>query len=233
MNIKELIKGQCIVSCQALEDEPLHGSHIMAHMALAAEEGGAAGIRANSPSDIKAIKDVCDLPLIGIYKIDDAESLVRITPTFESAAEVIEAGADVIGLDVTSMDRPGGVKVEDIITRIRKTYPQTLILADISTYDEGVHAMDLGVDFISTTLSGYTPYSRQLQGPDIELIRDLAALDRMPVIAEGRVWTIEDCQACLDAGAFAVIIGTAITRPQDITKRFVDTVTDWHQSYAP
>lgn len=232
MNIKQQIKRQCIVSCQALEDEPLHGSYIMARMAIAAKEGGAAGIRANSPEDIRAIKEVCDLPLIGIYKKDDPDSWVRITPTFSDAVAVIEAGADIIGLDVTGMERPKGEHVEDIIAKIRAHYPDVFILADVSTFDEGVHAMDLDVDFVSTTLSGYTPYSRQLEGPDLKLIRDLSQLQRVPVIAEGRIWTIEDCQDSLQAGAFAVIIGTAITRPQDITKRFVDTVADWHKTHS-
>ncbi|WP_404454972.1 N-acetylmannosamine-6-phosphate 2-epimerase [Virgibacillus necropolis] len=226
MNIIKQFENQCIVSCQALEDEPLHGSEIMAKMAIAAVEGGAAGIRANSPEDIRAIKKVCGLPVIGIYKRDYEESLVYITPTFDDAREIIEAGAEIVGIDATHLSRPNSETFESIVHKIRSNFPEILILGDVSTYEEGVFAMDLGVDFVSTTLSGYTSYSKQLCGPDIDLVYKLSKLKKVPVMAEGRIWTVEQCAQCMKAGAHSVIIGTAITRPREITRRFVNSISD-------
>lgn len=214
----------CIVSCQALEDEPLYGSDIMAAMAKAAEQGGAVGIRANTPADIRAIKQVTSLPVIGLYKQNYPGSDVYITPTLKEITEVIDAGADIVALDATKQSRPDGVSLEQLFKQVREQYPDILLLADISTYEEGVAAMDLGADLISTTLSGYTSYSPQQKDPDIELVGKLASLKRTPVLAEGRIWTVEQCQMSLRKGAFAVIIGSAITRPQEITKRFVDSI---------
>ncbi|HZG84828.1 N-acetylmannosamine-6-phosphate 2-epimerase [Paenibacillus sp.] len=221
--LERLAKG-CIVSCQALPEEPLFGAHHMAAMAAAAEQGGAAGIRANTAVDIKAIKQRCSLPVIGLYKKVYPGSDVYITPTFEEAKEIAEAGADFIALDATNRERPDGVPLSGLLNRIRAELPGVMIVADVSTYEEGVCAMELGVELVSTTMSGYTPYSPQLDGPDIELVRRLAELKRVPVLAEGRIWTIEDCLACMNAGAHAVVIGTAITRPQEITKRFVAAI---------
>lgn len=219
-------RKKLIVSCQALEDEPLHSPHIMAAMAFAAEEGGAAGIRANSPQDIAMIKQRCSLPVIGLYKKNYSDSPVYITPTFKEAEEVIQAGAELVAIDATRMPRPGGETLEDIIRRIRALYPKALIVGDISTYEEGVHAMDLGIDLISTTLSGYTPYNKQQEEPDIELVSRLAKLGRTPVLAEGRIWTIEQCVKCYEAGAYAAVVGTAITRPREITKRYVKAIEE-------
>lgn len=214
------IKNELIVSCQALENEPLHGSNIMAAMAIAAMQGGAAAIRANSPSDIRAIKSICPLPLIGLYKKNYKDSEVYITPTMKEASAVIEAGADIVAIDATSNERPDNVKLEQLIREIRIQYPDTAILADISTEEEGKRAMDLGVDAVSTTLSGYTSYSPKLIGPDIELVRRLSSLGRKPVLAEGRISSPEEAAACAHAGAFAIVVGSAITRPQEITHRF-------------
>lgn len=222
-NMSFLAKG-CIVSCQALEQEPLHSPSIMAAMARAAQEGGAVGIRANSPEHIRAIKEACDLPIIGLYKREHPNSEVYITPTLEDASSVIHAGADIVALDATNRIRPDYMKLEELIAAIRETHPSTPILADISTFEEGVLAMDLGVDLVSTTLSGYTPYSPQQKEPDIELVGRLAELRRTPVLAEGRIWTPDECRMCFAKGAFAVVIGSAITRPQLITRRFVDAI---------
>ncbi|WP_010273457.1 N-acetylmannosamine-6-phosphate 2-epimerase [Paenibacillus senegalensis] len=216
----------CIVSCQALEDEPLYGSDIMAAMAKAAEQGGAVGIRANTPADIRAIKQVTKLPVIGLYKKNYPGSDVYITPTMNEIREVIAAGADIVALDATKQARPGGVTLKQLFQQIREEYPHILILADVSVYEEGVYAMDLGADLVSTTLSGYTPYSPQQKDPDIDLVARLAALNRTPILAEGRIWTVEQCQESLQQGAYAVIIGSAITRPQEITKRFVSCIQE-------
>lgn len=218
------LKKGFIVSCQALEHEPLYGSDIMAAMAAAAESGGASAIRANTPQDIAAIKRKCKIPVIGLYKKHYPDSDVYITPTLLEAGEVIRAGADIVAIDCTSMPRPRNEKLDHVIAAIRKNFPNTLIMADISTFEEGVSAMKLGVDVVSTTMSGYTPQSPKQQTPDFELIGKLAALGQTPVFAEGRIWSIEDCLRCFDAGAHAVVIGTAITRPQEVVRRFVMSI---------
>jgi N-acylglucosamine-6-phosphate 2-epimerase len=217
-------KNGCIVSCQALEDEPLFGSIYMSAMAIAAEEGGAVGIRANTPADIAVIKKRSSLPVIGLYKYVYPGYDVYITPTINEVRQVIEAGADLVAIDMTQMSRPPGVNLQDLVYSIRDEFPETLIVGDVSTLDEGVQAIDLGVDFVSTTMSGYTPYSTQQEKPDVVLVRQLSALKRTPVLAEGRIWTEEECIQCLQAGAHAVVIGTAITRPQEITKRYVKSI---------
>lgn len=213
-----------IVSCQAVIGEPLYGPHIMAAMALAAQQGGACGIRANSPEDIAMIKSKCSLPVIGIYKKLYPDSEVYITPTIEDVKEIVDAGADLVAIDSTKLPRPGGTSLKQLVNEIRMRYPALPIVADVSTYEEGVYAMDLGADLVSTTMSGYTAYSKQQTGPDIELVERLAALRRTPVLSEGRIWTLEDCTRCFDAGAYAVVVGTAITRPQEIIKRFVSSI---------
>ena len=211
-------QGHLIVSCQALPPEPLFGSDLMAKMAHTVEEGGARGIRANSPEDIAAIRAVTHLPIIGLWKVDKPGSDVYITPTVAEAQAVAEAGADIVALDATDRPHPEG----DAATAIRRAWEATglPILADVSTYAEGMAAQEAGAAFVSTTMSGYTPYSPQIAGPDLELVRRLAKSLTIPLIAEGRISTPEEARAALDAGAFAVIVGGAITRPQQITARF-------------
>ncbi|WP_199622428.1 N-acetylmannosamine-6-phosphate 2-epimerase [Paenibacillus alkalitolerans] len=227
------LKNGFIVSCQALEGEPLYGSSFMAALAVAAEQGGATAIRANSPQDIAAIKSVCSLPVIGLYKKTYPGYDVYITPTIREVSEVAAAGADLVAIDCTRMSRPDGETLEQLITSVRKRFPSIPIVADISTFEEGVQSMDLGADLISTTMSGYTPYSRQHPDPDIELVRRLSELKRQPVLAEGRIWTIEQCMKCYEAGAYAVVVGTAITRPQHIVKRYVEHIRKEVYKSAP
>ena len=215
--------GGLIVSCQALPGEPLFGADIMARLAVAAEAGGAVGIRANSPADIAAIRAFTVLPLIGLFKVDVAGYDVYITPTLADALAVSEAGADLIALDATHRPHPEGATVA-FIQRVKLT-TQKPVLADISTFDEALAAQDAGADFVSTTMSGYTSYSPQLDGPDLDLVRRLAPVLTIPVIAEGRITAPEQARAALDAGAWAVVVGGAITRPQQITQRFVQAVS--------
>lgn len=213
----EQVRGRLIVSCQALDDEPLHGAEIMARMALAAVQGGAAAIRANSPQDIRAIKAAVSLPVIGLYKDGDGE--VYITPTVRHAAEIAEAGADVVALDATNRPRPNG---DTLAAQIEAVHARgKLVLADISTLDEALRAQAAGADLAAPTLSGYTPYSPQLDGPDYALIQAMATTLTIPVIAEGRIRTPEEARLALAYGAAAVVVGSAITRPQWITTQFV------------
>jgi N-acylglucosamine-6-phosphate 2-epimerase len=213
------IQGGLIVSCQALPDEPLHGSDIMARMAMAAEIGGAVAIRANGPADVAAIRAVTELPIIGLHKVDVPGFDVYITPGIEDAEALVDAGADLIALDATERPHPEGTTAE-FIAAVKEATGLPLI-ADISAIEEAISAERAGADIVSTTLSGYTPYSPQQQAPDLDLVRAAAASLKVPVLAEGRISTPDEARAALDAGAFAVVVGGAITRPQQITARFV------------
>ena len=226
-NVPELlnrIRGGLIVSCQALPDEPLHGSGIMAMMAHAAEIGGAVGIRANGPRDVAAIRAVTSLPIIGLHKVDVDGFDVYITPRVEDAEALADAGADIIAIDGTLRPHPEGSTAE-FITAV-KAATGLPVIADISTFDEALAAQVAGADLVSTTLSGYTPNSPQQTGPDIALVRRAASMLPVPVLAEGRLSTPEEARAALDAGAFAVVVGGAITRPQQITARFVRAMAE-------
>lgn len=215
------LRGGLIVSCQALADEPLHGSGIMARMALAAQVGGAVGIRANGPDDVREIRAAVPLPVIGLFK--DGSEGVYITPTFAHARAVAEAGADIVALDATQRPRPGGAQLGDIIRAIH-TELGALVMADIATVEEGLAAEAAGADVLSTTLSGYAPNSPRQTEPDMALIGALAAQAGVPVIAEGRFRTPEQVCLALQTGAFAVVVGAAITRPQVITNWFVQAI---------
>ncbi len=222
---EEIFRRGLIVSCQALEHEPLHGSHIMARMALAAEQGGAVGIRANTPEDIQAIKATVKLPVIGIYKREYEGSEVYITPTFAEAKAIAEAGADMIALDATPRPRPGGETLATLIRRIHQELDLP-VMADCSTTEEAIAAAELGADVVSSTLAGYTPYSRKTEGPDFEMLREVLDRVSVPVFAEGRFHTPEQVAQALAMGCYAVVVGGAITRPQEITARFTAAIKD-------
>ena len=219
----ESLRHGLIVSCQAISGNPLHDTGTMPLMAMAAEKGGAKGIRANGQDDIRAIKAATKLPVIGIYKTEPSADSVYITPTFEAAKLVADAGADVIALDATARPRPDGVPLGDLIRRIKAELGKA-VMADISVFDEGVAAARIGCDLVATTLSGYTAYSQKMPGPDFELIARLAAETGAPIVAEGRLWTHDDVREALTRGAFAVVIGKAITNPMAITKKFVEAI---------
>lgn len=223
MNIIESLKGKLIVSCQAQMGEPLHGSCYMVKMAQAAFEGGAAGIRAESPEDIRAIKSEIKLPLIGLWKIKSPGSDVYITPTLDAVRKIYEAGADIIAVDSTFRKNADGKWAFEIIREIKSNF-NIPVMADVSTVEEGINAEEQGADIISTALAGYTPYSMKLAGPDFQLIKRLVNNVKVPVAAEGRIWSVEDAKQALEAGAYTLVIGSAITRPRDITKRFVEAI---------
>lgn len=215
------LEKKLIVSCQALKNEPLYSSEIMARMAIAAVEGGAAGIRANTPQDIKAIKKSVKVPVVGLYKQDYENSEIYITPTIKEAEAIIEAGADIIAIDFTERARPDGKTANEFLAELKRNFPNIPIMADISTVQEAVKAAAVGVDLISTTLVGYTPYTSHIKSfqPDI-LINLIKEVD-IPIVAEGRIQTPEQAAHCLELGAYSVVVGSAITRPQEITKRFL------------
>ncbi|WP_130178709.1 N-acetylmannosamine-6-phosphate 2-epimerase [Cryobacterium sp. SO1] len=215
----ESLRGQLIVSCQARPGEALFGSDHMVAMALSAVSGGARGLRIEGPSDIRAVRAVTALPIIGLWKVGDEG--VYITPTLASAREVREAGADIVALDGTARDRPDGLSLAETIRRLKDASPNVVVLADVSTVSEGIAAVAAGADLVSTTLSGYTPHSRPGPAPDLELVAELAAVLDIPILAEGRISTPAEALAALQHGAAAVVVGSAITRPQVITAGFV------------
>ncbi|WP_432885092.1 N-acetylmannosamine-6-phosphate 2-epimerase [Kribbella sp. CA-245084] len=216
--MRALARGSLVVSCQAGPENPIHGPAAMALMAQAAEAGGAGAIRANGPDDIAAIRAVTDLPIVGLHKLGDPAG-VFITPTYESAAGVVAAGADLVALDATLRPRPDGLRLDQQIARIHDELGVP-VMADVDSLDAGLAARDAGADFVATTLSGYTD-GRTPTGPDIELVRRLSARLDCPIIAEGRIRTPDDISAVCDAGAYAVVVGTAITNPMEITARLV------------
>lgn len=219
-------KGHLIVSCQALPDEPLHSSFIMGRMALAAYQGGAKGIRANTVEDIKEIQKTVDLPIIAIIKRQYGDNPVFITPTMKEVDELMGVKPAVIALDATDRPRPDGKSLDELVQEIRKKYPDQKIMADCSTLDEMKHADEIGFDFVGTTLVGYTEESKgdHIETNDFELIRNFLAQSDRPVVAEGNIDTPEKARRVLDLGCYSVVVGSIITRPQLITKRFVKAV---------
>ncbi len=215
----EQVKGKLIVSCQALPDEPLHSSYIMGRMAYAAYVGGASGIRANTVADIKEIKTTVDLPIIGIIKHQYGDNNVYITPTMTEIDALVAEGVDVIAIDGTKRERPDGRTLEDLMKEVRAKYPDQLFMADISCAEEAVECEKLGFDIVGTTLVGYTEYTKG-NDPLTELAKVVAAV-KIPVIGEGNLDTPAKAKKALETGAYAVVVGGAITRPQQITRKFV------------
>ena len=224
--IFDSIKGKVIVSCQAVPGEPLYVEEksIMYLMARAAKRAGTPMIRTSSIRDVVAIKEETGLPVIGLIKINYPGFESFITPTMKEVDELAEVGSDIIALDCTDMKRGDGKSIEEFMTEVRKKYPNQILMADISTYEEGVRAWKLGMNLVGTTMSGYTPHSVKLNGPDYELVKKLSETVDIPVIGEGRIHSPEDAVKMLEAGAFAVVVGGAITRPMEIATRFIKAV---------
>lgn len=210
-----------IVSCQALENEPLFGAEIMGKMALAAKEGGARAIRANTVVDIMEIKKVTGLPVVGLIKRDYPDSEIYITPTLREVKELVETKCEVIALDATNRSRPNGESLKTLVQYIHEN-SDALVMGDIATEEDAYYAVECGVDMVSTTLSGYTADSPKMEGPDFALVEKLVQTVKVPVIAEGRITTPEQAAKMIRLGAHAVVVGGAITRPQLITKRFTE-----------
>jgi N-acylglucosamine-6-phosphate 2-epimerase len=234
LQIHQLKRG-LIVSCQAQEDEPFFGSEYMAKMAIAAEIGGAIGLRVNTIPDIVAVKKAVKIPVIGIIKKQYPDYYPYITPTLKEVKEVVETGAEIVAIDATQLTKPDGKTTEQFIYDI-KTECNILIMADVSTVEEGVAAWKAGADIIASTLTGYTSYTRkesdlpiELQEPNFEIIKALSDKIEIPIVAEGRFWDYRNAIKALELGAYSVVIGAGITRPQVITLKNVTQINRYLQ----
>lgn len=216
------IKGKLIVSCQALEGEPLYGIHAMGKMALAAKMAGACAIRAQGVSDIIDIKKEVDLPVIGIIKRNYDDSDIYITPAKKEIDELLATGCEMIALDATNRTRPNNELLSDLINYIHEH--NVLVMADCSTFEEAFNAQNLNADVVSTTLAGYTPYSMNVNGPDYKLIEKMVKELHVPVIAEGKIHYPEQLKKVMDLGVYSAVVGGAITRPLEIARRFVEVI---------
>lgn len=224
MEIINRLKGKVIVSVQAMPSEPLYKEECINAMMKSVVKGGAGGLRVAGARDVKNAKKLFDVPIIGLTKPDvipnNWQEIVYITPTLKEVIELVEAGADIIAFDGTMRERPNGAKLEEIIKYIKIN--KRASMADISTLEEGINAEKLGANILSTTLSGYTQFSKNKSDePDFELLKQLVENTNLPVVLEGRIWEPEEVTKAFELGAHCVVIGSAITRPQLITKRFV------------
>ena len=224
MNIVERLKHKVVVSCQAMPSEPLYLEKCMVAMMKSVVKGGAGGLRVAGARDVKNAKHLFDIPVIGLTKPEiipsNWQEIVYITPTLNDVIELVNAGADIVAFDGTMRPRLGGDTLESLIKYVKIN--KRASMADVSTVEEGVNAAKLGADILSTTLSGYTQFSQNRpEGPDFELLENLVKETSKPVVLEGRIWEPEEVDRAFELGAHCVVIGSAITRPQLITKRFV------------
>ena len=231
MKFEEILantKGSIIVSCQALPHEPLYCEEmsLMPFMAKAAKEAGSKCIRTSSVRDVVEIKKQTGLPVIGLIKRVYEGYDSYITPTMKEIDELVEVDSDIIALDCTMRTRGDGTDINTFIQQIREKYPDIVLMADISTYEEGINAWKAGVNMVGTTMSGYTPYSPKVDGPDYELVKRLVADLPIPVIAEGKVHQPDQAKKMLELGAHAVVVGGAITRPLEIAQRFYKAIQE-------
>lgn len=224
MNIINRLKGKVVVSVQAMPSEPLYLEKCMVAMMKSVIKGGAGALRVAGSRDVKNAKRLFDVPVIGLTKPDvippNWQEIVYITPTIKEVIELVEADADIIAFDGTMRPRPEGTKLEDLIKYIKIN--KRVSMADISTLEEAQNAEKLGADILSTTLSGYTQFSQNRgDGPDFELLKELVENTNLPVVLEGRIWEPAEVTKAFELGAHCVVIGSAITRPQLITRRFI------------
>lgn len=221
------LQGGLIVSCQASPGEPLHGPVFMTAMAATAVAAGAVGVRLNGLADVRAVRaSQLGVPVIGLWK--DGDSGVYITPTLEHALAVAAAGADIVALDATTRPRRDGLTLAETIATIHHE-TEALVMADVATHAEGLAASRAGADVVGTTLSGYTEHAPARPGPNLDLIERLSTDLDIPVLAEGRIGTPDQAAEALSRGAWAVVVGSAITRPGVITSRFVARLAETAQ----
>lgn len=227
------MKGGLIVSCQTQKDEPIYTEEMSVKMAQCAEWAGAVGIRANMPDQIAAIKAAVKLPVIGLWKIWHDDTDVFITPTMREVDAIIEAGADIVALDCTSQITHEGTIAWDLLPKVKERHPDVPIFADVSNIEEGRHAVEIGVDVVAPTLYGYTETTKSIEGADYrmfaEFCREFAG--KTHVMMEGHIYTPEDAMKCIFLGAHSVVVGSAITRPHYVAKRFVDLLGGYQDNW--
>lgn len=231
--LRHSFKNGLIVSCQVQHDDPIYSEEMPVLMAKAAQWAGAVGIRANSPEQIRAIKQAVDLPVIGLYKIWHDDTDVFITPTLEAAQQVWQAGAEIIALDCTDQLTHEGRPAWELLPIVKKEIPEAILFADVSTYEEAARAVELGADIVGPTLYGYTAQTKHIENPDLRefarMCRDFG--DKAYLIMEGHIYTPEDAMKTLYLGAHAVVVGSAITRPHLTAKRFVDLLSGYQNNW--
>lgn len=217
----QVLRGGLIVSCQATEGDPLDDLDTLTRIATSVLRGGAVGLRAEGIARIAAFRSITELPLIGIVKTYDAKGDVYITPDFQSAKAISDAGADIIALDCTARRltaaEPWPASIERIHAELRKP-----VLADIASVEDGVAAEQAGADAVATTLYGYTAETAGVRAPSWELVERLLRQVKVPVVVEGHIASPTEVRKAFELGAWAVVVGSAITRPETITSRFVE-----------
>ncbi|SFB87568.1 N-acylglucosamine-6-phosphate 2-epimerase [Brevinema andersonii] len=226
MNVLDSLKGGLVVSCQALPHEPLHSSFIMSKMALAAVLGGAKGIRANTVEDIEAIRKEVNVPIIGIIKQEYDNNPIFITPTLKEVTALVNINVDILAVDTTRRIRPDGLTTQEFLQVIKETFPNVLIMGDCADEEDVLLAMEY-CDCIGTTLYGYTDYTKNcnIADNDFDYFKQVVKLSSKPVIAEGNIDTPEKARKCLEFGAWCVVVGGAITRPLEITEKFIAAIS--------
>ena len=231
--ILESFKNGLIVSCQVQHDDPICTPDMHVKMAEAAVWGGAVGIRANSPEQIRDIKRAVNLPVIGLYKQWNPGTDVFITPTMEAVREVYEAGAEIIAIDCTNQITAAGRPAWELLPQAMKKFPDAVFFADVSNYEEAARAVELGADIVGPTLYGYTEQTKHIEEPDLRgfarMCRDFG--DQTYMIMEGHIYSPEDAIKCLYLGAHSVVVGSAITRPHLTTKRFTDLMGGYRNNW--
>ncbi len=220
--ILERLRGGLIVSCQAYPGEPMLDPRTMTQIALAAVEGGAVGIRGKGLDDLRAMHAALDVPLIGLVKV--GHDGVFITPTLADCLEVAATGAGIVALDGTRRPRPDGLSLAATISGLKDAHPDVLVMADCGSLADTEAAVAAGADVLGTTLAGYTGERPKTEGPDWEVVDQIVALEALPVLVEGRVHSPEQAAEAMRRGAFAVVVGTAITHPTTLTRWFADAV---------
>lgn len=229
----ESLKNGLIVSCQVQKDDPIYTDDMVVKMAEAAKWAGAVAIRANSPEQIKAIKEKVDLPIIGLWKIWHEDTDVFITPTMKEVHAIWEAGAEIIALDCTKQITHEKTVAWDLLEQAKKEIPEAIFFADISDMEEARHAVDNGADIIAPTLYGYTKETAHIEGADYRMFAQMCRefKDEAYVMMEGHLYTPEDAMKCIYLGAHAVVVGSAITRPHLTAKRFVDLLSGYQNNW--
>lgn len=235
-NVRDLVdpmKGGLVVSCQVQRDDPIYTPDMVVKMAEAAAWAGAVGIRANSPEQIRAIKEAVELPVIGLWKVWHPDTHVFITPTMTEVDAIVEAGADILALDCTFQTTHEGTRAADLLPQARERYPELPVFADVSNVEEARLAVERGADIVAPTLYGYTAETAHIEGADYRMFaqfcRELG--DAAYVMMEGHVYTPEDAMKCVFLGAHAVVVGSAITRPHLTAKRFVDLLGGYRDNW--